>query len=422
MPYAFVFLWMLLKFNAVMSKFRTIEGRYFGWSLFWFGFLHLLQPICSIIGTAATMQYYQIAVFVGSMCFLIIGFFTVACRKIRELRFLVVVTLVAFILAGISGARGLSVEGLEGARNVVSIHEQGFISDDAFKLAKDVYDIGLGGYGFMYVCAWVAGLMPFAVALTQDVKARILYSLVFGACVVCVKGGGLGTPMALIALQFLVFLVWLLSRTRKVVTIIGYSLIFIFALYATVPTVFSFLSEPFRALADLMGKGSFKERLVSLADMFGGDTSAYAYERVQLQMKSFNAFLNYPLTGVYGPLAGGDRFMLGGHSYLLDLLGGYGIFALGIYVAFLVSWFKYLRVVAKRWLGNRWLVMPTFFIAFYVFGCIANPVSFYANMAFLIPGIACLANESRGGRGYVQSRFMEPMPPQFGYYPPIRPW
>ena len=62
------------------------------------------------------------------------------------------------------------------------------------------------------------------------------------------------------------------------------------------------------------------------------------------------------------------------------------------------------------------------FIAFYVFGCIANPVSFYANMAYLLPGLACLANESCGGRGYVQPRFREIAPPYFGYYPPMRGW
>ena len=106
------------------------------------------------------------------------------------------------------------------------------------------------------------------------------------------------------------------------VAICGYSLIAIFFVYATMPQMFGFLVTPFESIAEIMSEGSFKERVLSMASAFRGEVS-YANDRAMLQMKSFNTFCEHPFMGAFGPFAGGSQMNLGGHSYLLDILGGY---------------------------------------------------------------------------------------------------
>lgn len=390
-PFAFAMLWLLPKFSKITSKLRMREGRAFFAALFWFLLLVFLPEFFAIIGSHGHMQYHQFAVVTTQVILFLVAFYTIAYRKFNELRFLTMVTLGGFVVAGIASVRGMGMEGLEGARTMVGLQNAGHtISMEAIDKSMSVYDLGLGGYGSMYKCAWLVGILMFAFALTKDKKLRAFYFVVAAAAAISVKQGGLGTPAGIIAIETMVFALWLSTRSKKLVSICGYSLIALFFIYAATPQVFGFLSGPLDLLADTMSEGSIRDRIVSVSEAFKGEAS-YAFGRAQLQLTSFRTFCRYPFLGTFGPFAGGTQMDLGGHSYVLDLMGGYGLFGVFVLCMFVWSLSRYFNVLGQMYFGSRWLVMPVFFMGVFIFSGIMNPVSFFANAVYLMPGIAWLA-------------------------------
>ena len=388
-------LWMLPKVSKIMAKFNCREGRAFLVALFWFLILSFLREIFAIIGSQEHMQYHHIATICMQLCYFLVAFYTIVYHKFNELRFLTILTLGGFILSGIGAVRGMGVEGLESARSIVSLQNAGHsISQDTIDNAINIVNLGLGGYGYMYQCSWVFGIMLFAFALTKNIQLRSLY-LVTACCVaVSMKMGGLGTPVGIAVIGFIVFLLWFFIRNKKVVSICGYSLIALFFIYATMPQVFSFLVTPLESLASAMSDGSLKERIISIASAFRGEDS-YANGRAQLQLISFRTFLKHPFLGAFGPFAGGSQLDLGGHSYVLDILGGYGLFGIFVLIMFIWSVLRYFHVLGMLYLGQKWLVLPVFLIVFFIFSGVLNPVNFPSNLIILVIGIAWMSLDTQ---------------------------
>ena len=395
-PFVFAMMWLLPKVSKIIVKFNTREGRVFFKALIWFVFLMFMPEVFAIIGSEEHLQYHKIAMYTMQVIFLVVAFYTIACRKFNELRFLTVITLGGFMFSGILAVRGIGVEGLESGRSMVSLQNAGhMISQKTIDAAINVVEFGLGGYGYMYMCAWIFGIAMFAFAITRSKILKMFYVGAMFSSAVSVKMGGLGTPLGIIAIEIIVFGGWLATfRNRKMVAICGYSLIALFFVYATMPQMFGFLVTPFESIAEIMSEGSFKERVLSMASAFRGEIS-YANERAMLQMKSFNAFCDHPFMGTFGPFAGGSQINLGGHSYLLDILGGYGLLGLFVFIMFMWSLLKYFYTLGRIYFGDRWLVLPVFFMSIFAFSAIMNPVNFFANAAYLLPGIAWLALSPR---------------------------
>ena len=390
-PAVVAMFWLLPKVSKIMTKFNCREGRAFLAAFFWFFILVFLREIFAIIGSQEHMQYHHIATIGMQLCYFLVAFYTIAYRKFNELRFLTILTLGGFILSGIGAVRGMGVEGLESARSIVSLQKVGHsISQDAIDNAINIVNLGLGGYGYIYQCSWVFCIMLFAFALTKNIQLRSLY-LVTACCVaVSMKMGGLGTPVGIAVIGFIVFLLWFFIRNKKVVSICGYSLIGLFFIYATMPQVFSFLATPLESLASAMSGGSLKERIISMASAFRGEDS-YATDRAQLQLISFRTFFKHPFLGTFGPFAGGSQLDLGGHSYILDLLGGYGLLGLFVFIMFIWSVLRYFHVVGMRYFGQKWLVLPVFLIVVFIFSGVLNPVTFPSNFIILVTGIAWMS-------------------------------
>ena len=228
-PAVVAMFWLLPKVSKIMAKFNCREGRAFLTALCWFLMLSFLREIFAVFGSQEHMQYHHLATVCMQVCYFIVAFYTIAYHKFNELRFMTIVTLVGFIFAVIGAIRGMGAEGLESARSIVSLKNAGHsISQEAIDKAINIVDFGLGGYGYTYQCAWIFGIMLFAFALTKNIQLRSLY-LVTACCVaVSMKMGGLGTPVGIAVIGFILFLLWFFIRNKKVVSICGYSLIALF--------------------------------------------------------------------------------------------------------------------------------------------------------------------------------------------------
>jgi hypothetical protein len=137
-------LWLLPKISKIMAKFNCREGRAFFAAIFWFLILMFLREIFAIIGSQEHMQYHHVATICMQLCYFFVAFYTIAYRKFNELRFLTMITLGGFILSGIGAVRGMGVEGLESARNIVSLQNAGHsISQDTIDNAINIVNFGL---------------------------------------------------------------------------------------------------------------------------------------------------------------------------------------------------------------------------------------------------------------------------------------
>ena len=388
-------LWMLPKVSKIMAKFNCREGRAFLVALFWFLILSFLREIFAIIGSQEHMQYHHIATICMQLCYFLVAFYTIAYRKFNELRFMTIITLGGFILGGICSLRGLGVEGLESGRATVTIQNAGhMVSAEAIDNTIATFSLGLGGYSYAYYCAWMIGVALLAIGITKNMQLRLLYCAALIGCVFSVKVCGLGTPVAIVALEFALFVLWFVTRSRKLVAILAGILIFLYFIYSSTPTIFSPFAGFLEAVAENMSPGGIKERVVSVAEAFRGDAS-YANIRVQLQMKSWQTFFEHPFLGTFGPFARGSQMDLGGHSYVLDILGGYGLLGLFCLAMFVCLTLRYFKMLGLIYFGTKWLIMPLFFMLVFILSGIMNPVTFLAISVYLLPGLAYLSLDSQ---------------------------
>ena len=414
-PFGIAMLWLLPKLSRILARFHMREGRAFLVALLWFSALMFMQELFAIIGSQEHMAYYQVATIGMQVVFFLVAYYTIVCRKFLELRFLTVITLGGFILGGISSLRGLGVEGLESGRAMTGLQNATHgLSSEAIDNAIAVINIGLGGYSYAYNCAWMVGVILFAIVITKGMQQRMLYVVTLIGCFLSVKVCGLGTPAAIIALEFLIFALWFSTRSKKLVATMAGILIFLYFIYSSTPTIFSPLAGFLDAIAENMSPGGIKERIVSVSEAFRGDAS-YANIRVQLQMKSWSTFFKHPLFGTFGPFAGGTQMDLGGHSYVLDIAGGYGLFGIFVLTMFIWSLLRYFRILGRLYFGNKWLVMPLFYMLMFVLSGIMNPVTFFAPAIYLLPGLAYMAMNPQEQYMLGFGPSFRPMPPFYRY-------
>lgn len=386
--FSFCLPWLLPKLSKLLLSAQWGVGKKFVAAILGFVTVQLGLPfVFAIVGKQDLPPYYSVATITMQTVFIIVAYYSVVFRKWRELRFLLVVMAVALLLAALSALRGLHVEGLEGARGFATLDKgaaTGTFSSQELELAENIFGLGLGGYSFMYVCAWIFSVALFSIGLSRETKTKLFIAIPLVAGFLCVNGGGLGTPMGIIAFAVVIFAVWRICKSRRMVMFLSGMLVVTFFLMATVPQVFSFASEPLRGLAGLMESGSIKERLVALADSTSGDRRSYAYERAQLQLKSLNAFRRYPLMGVYGPSGSGRQIELGGHSYFMDILGAYGIVGFCVWLFFMVTMSRFLKAILIACEARRWIVLSTLYMGIFFFSSVVNPVTFDGVVVLLI--------------------------------------
>ena len=393
----FCLLWLMPKVSRLMTLMLSRLGRKLSFAILGLVSVELGLPfVFAFIGSHGLPPYHIVATVVTHVIFLLVAYYSLSMRKWRELRFLLFMMVVALALAGVSSIRGMSIEGLEGTRAIMSLRGgENPLSTTAMESAEDAINIGLGEYGFMYMCAWIFGIVLFSIGLVRGKKTKLFLAIPLSACLLCVRGGGLGTPMGIIVFEFGIFALWRICKSRRVVMFLSGMLVAMFFLMATVPQVFSFASEPLRGLAGLMETGSIKERLVALADSISGDRRSYAYERAQLQLKSLDAFKRYPLMGVYGPSGSGKQIELGGHSKFMDVLGAYGIVGFCVWLFFMITMSHFLKAILVACEARRWIVLSTLYMGIFFFSSVVNPVTFDGLVVLLIVCLATFEETSR---------------------------
>lgn len=172
----------------------------------------------------------------------------------------------------------------------------------------------IGGYSFVYT---IVLLHPVAILAYKRKKIKLISSILISVavCVLTIYSEYTIAFLLSIFTCVLYFFKKDLKSSHLIGLLIGALLVFI---------VFSSLfSKALNSLAEIIGSDTMAERLQALA---GGKTGLEETDddRLSRYMRSLNTFLNNPLFGSF--LDGGGN--LGGHSFILDFIGRYGLIGL----------------------------------------------------------------------------------------------
>lgn len=407
-----VIVWALINFSAVWSAICSRYSRSFRVVAVWFLIYNFLNNFYAIAGYGDFTRYGEATMHLAQFMYFVIAHFVVVTNKHRELKFLTFWVFLGIIVAGLMSMRGMNVAGLEGARALVGTQAQE-ITAEREDMIIQAATLGLGDYRYVYMSAWLFGMMMMTFTMAKTVKVKILAIFVAMACIISVKMGGLGTPAFILGVSVCIYLAWRMCHSRRIVKVVGYSLVIAIALYFAAPIVYRPLSAPLRYIAENMQEGSIKSRVMLAADSFLGDDN-YARERARLQLISWATFCKYPILGegmYYFEYGKTPKNRAGGHSLILDRLAMSGIVGFLPFVFFLYYLSRYYEDISRGRFWNGWLSIPTMFIALYVFSSIANPTFGIPNVIYIImPGLAYMITISRNGT-LIDNRF-------YNYYVP----
>lgn len=193
----------------------------------------------------------------------------------------------------------------------------------------------IGGYDFIYFLVLLIPSVLYIFKNTKNVYIRILLLIVLLLCFTCIIKSQY--TIALI-LSFLLVIPFLLKslNTVNIIIFILIDLLILLVLKNKIISLFLLFSNIYRDAGIETLSVRFREIYYSLTnnELVGG-----ALNRGILYRQSFNSFLKSPVTG--------NLFLyiknpLGGHSEILDILGGAGIFGLSVFSSILLIYRKYI--------------------------------------------------------------------------------
>lgn len=395
----FFLLWLLYVFRTRQSLIRDrAMDRYFlltSISLLLYGFLPLLYEF---LGSVSIHKFHWLKDGSSMMIFLFmfsVAHYSLKFGKIKELKFLTVLLFVGFSWMAISALRaGETVMGMGGARMLSSLSMEGAIgfSAEYVQEAMELVEVGVGTSGSTYVSAFAIPMLIYSLFHVKTIFFKVICAVMAYANYINIKYSGLNTPYMIACMGVALCFFGRFLNWRKKIVLVGSISAICVLVFSYHPTMLSFASKPLLALADATEAfPQFSWRCASMADAFAGYKDTYAYERYQLQVKSFDSFIkgNWVLGSAFG-----EKAEVGGHSEMLDGLARYGIVSLVLIVMFFYSYLRYCNQVRRLFFGNKWAVLPYIYAGAWIFSSVPNP-SYLGTpiVILLIPGLALFFKE-----------------------------
>lgn len=399
-PFFFIVCWLVVMYlqpnrHFLPPRVRRVLAKKYLALLVWYFLMWFMQNIYWCFGHSILMPYYQLAAVLANGVYIVVLYFSIATGRIRELKFLMFVALVGYLLSGVSSFAGLRAGLTEAARTGMLVGK-GEVDHTMFLDAVEGYELGLANYGFTYIAACMVGPLLFAAMKVCSKQVKVLSIFAAIGCLITVRISGLGTPLFVAVFGICTFLLSFVIRNYRVLGLIISMTFLLFFIFQAQPQAFSFLSNPLLAVADRMESGSIEQRVRSLAMSFKGDQDTYARQRFETQWRSIKAFSDHPVFGLgHNHFWHPQAWKIGGHSYIFDKLGQEGLVGFIPVVFYYLSLFGFMVELSKRVLGKTWLPMLTMFIFSYIFASIANPLTALpATTYILFPGLALYFKDS----------------------------
>lgn len=375
----FVVIWFVHVFQdrrQVVSD--SAMNRHYLATCFWLALYMLLPFFFGLLGSDPELVRFRplgegtnIIIFVFMLS---VAHYSLRWGKIRELKFLVLLLLFSFLWTGIASmAGGEKVIEMGGARMATSLTQEraDMLTAEYVRDASEAALSGMGTAASVYVSAFVIPLFLYSAFFVKTLVQKAVCVVMAYASFLSIQYGGINTPYLIASVGCVLMLPGLFFRSRKALVALGAIAAVVMLVFAYHPTMLSFLSDPLQELSYATEHfPQFSSRCASLAASCAGDTDTYAFDRYQLQVKSFDSFLN---GNWLFATAFGAKAKVGGHSELLDGLAKYGIISLVLTILFWYSYLQYCRRLTHLCFGPRWSVMPYLFAGTWLFSSIPNP-------------------------------------------------
>lgn len=382
-------LWLVLNLRSIKTKLlpNVSVNFFYKWTLF-LGIVFLLKFLYGlihgqlIIPTTADM----VDLFFNFLVFCILHV-SVNNGHIKELKFVVLVCLASLVLAAVVSIRGFDeIEG--GARILTAASSEDVnMNDIVFAMQK-----GIGSYGTIYSLGLL--LAPL-ILLLRSVSLLLKLAILVMMVLFFIASLRAAFSILMFAISFGIIVVILrILKIRGILfhTFVGIAL-FVIILSTSTPTAFRFIDPALDSLSMLTEDHNYQFRIQSMKEAINGNTDPanYASYRPALYWNSIDVFLTAPLTGYKGFSEPEDfRNILGGHSFVFDALGGYGLLGASIYLAFYVFYFKYIRRLIIETGYTRFAgVLLAFFYPFLLVGFL-NPLwgyQIFVDFLLILPGL-----------------------------------
>ena len=416
-PFIFSLTWFLFaRNNFNFSPLYPILRNRFMKLVFWMVVCFFIKEVYALCGHGDHCRYDQLSTFLQSLVLIIVGYLSLKRERFYEIKFLSYVAMLGFAVAGLMSLRGgtstLLGESIEGARAMTGVDLGRASLETLEKFAVARY-YGMGNYSFMYICALIVPLCVWAAWKIKRYKIKLVFLAGSVGALLCVKYGGLGTPVFVMLISVILYFTGLIVSNRKFIFSVGLFFSVFLLVFSVKPDFLSFTSPVLRIAANLFPHdSSIAYRFTSVADAVEGDIDAYAVQRYQLQLASWNTFLAYPAfgKGAYNPYSQksyessrrDSRTSIGGHSGILDRLAQFGIIGSIPLFMFYISAYGY-TFLMLRYLGElRPLPLSIVYLCSFIFASVANPLTFISGTYYIIlAGIALFLRDKSYETRYI---------------------
>lgn len=246
--------------------------------------------------------------------------------------------------------------------------------------------MGSGGFDFIYTLVL---LVP--VAITASIKSKGINKIIAVAVsvgmIVTILLSGYTTAILLMSVACIL----LLCSVNKLT--LGITIVLLPVVIWGYLTFRSEISNWLIKISEQFSSQSVQGHLEEIADIIAQRSDVGDLNRTQLYLKSFDAFLRHPIIGAYISEGSGS---VGGHSTLLDLLGGCGLIVFFLYTGFLTTWyFRIARSLMDRWVRTGWKITSLVYVALQLVNPIfSNYLIIFAYMSIAV-GILKACTTSR---------------------------
>ena len=389
-PCIFILVWFIFqrRRRSMFAANQKLTASFI-YACLMFVLCYFSQNIPALFGHGDFTQYFRLASYIGHFAFFIVVHYSLKYDKVSELKFLTCLALSGLVMAGVSALYGKAL-GIEVGRVMTTsleVIKDAGLSNNMYQDKMISASIGAAGYSMTYTYALLIGPIIFAVFKMKMMYMKIFMCAVALSLLTAVRYSGLGTPVFVVVVSCVLFLIFCLSKSNKTVIGAGSIMAIGLLIFASFPSLFSFLSSPLNKLAELFEYGSsIHERILSVAKGVRGDIGTYAVARFRLQLLSWNTFLENPIFGVgrFNPPHITYDTLVGGHSELLDALAQEGIFRGIFFVGFFTSTYRYMRLISRNVLCVDIMPMWSIYMGSYIFAMVANPIHGFSALSYLL--------------------------------------
>lgn len=242
-------------------------------------------------------------------------------------------------------------------------------SDGEANLSRFYQSLNIGGFDFIYHLPFLAPLMIYLFKKSSKWWLKVLALGGLTVLALTIYEAQYTTALVLSAVSItLIFLPEKVDMKKMVF----YYFILLFLLYFFASSVSLFLGQ----MSEKTEVSVYTERLGNISELFAGEdlSGNDANNRLLLYQKSINSFVQNPFMG--------SSSSFGGHSFILDMLGGYGL--LGLIVAICGLYNLYKNSV-RRYRSRSIYVFSVYLFVLQCAVGILNPVFAIEVFLLLIP-------------------------------------